>query len=212
MTISIFKEAFLLHTASVCKMLLDAEGFKDDIALQFHYDAVAMSFLVVLALILMHRNVWAAVSLLAVGVCGMCILSDVDAPLTLFGMCCALLCNIAVIVGRTYLETSAFLNLYVQPSFLVLLSAVALFRCFRLHRYVVLSSVNLVLCSSILLWSCLHYGQYDLLPAAQLCFHDLMYISGNNYNVYVFWNIVIFIVSFLLLCTPSLIFLRIRKL
>lgn len=196
--------------AQICQTLLKEEGYELEKAYPSAiggWTALMLSN-VCLALYPWLKR-WAVVLwlllFLSVGfVVGMA--SPLGAVEGLYAVCCAIMSELAAIIGLTYLETTVLGNIYLQsllptvfaiPAFLVSVRGL-IKRQGRRYLPVLLSGVWLALnlLMTIVVWR--HYIHLSLGEACSKCVGELKELAGHTWSGYVMVNIIIFVVAFLI--------------
>ena len=151
---------------------------------------------------------WAVV-LWVVLVAGVGIVVSIYSPLNmiegLYAVCCAIMCEMALMAGITYMDFCVLGNIYLQSLLPTVFALPALWvsaRSFmrgRQHKFLplLLSATWFVLnlFMTIAVWS--HYIHLTLEEACRLCVGELKSMSGNTWTGYVAINILIFVIAFL---------------
>ena len=176
-------------------MLHSAEGFSATDGEFFFYASIG-AFIGTILIILSIRKWWSILTCVPL-VCLFATLGCLSYFTNVFGICSAMIADLAVLFNVKYLEMSTILNLYVQPVLLLITSIIGIIRS---TRSVITSYILFMLDSILLIFVLFRYPPIikTLVANAQQCFCDLMYISNNDYNIYVLWNIVIFILLFII--------------
>ena len=193
----------------LCQKLHDEETYERDIA----YPAALGGWMA-----LMLSNVclalypwlkrWAVViwMLLFVGVgIAVSIFTPLNAIEGLYAVCCAIMCELALVTGFSYMDFTVLGNIYLQSLLPTVFALPALWVSIRLlrkghqHKYLTLLLSGawfvLNLLMTIAVWS--HYIHLTLDEACSLCVGELKAISGNTWSGYVVINILIFVIVFL---------------
>ena len=137
----------------------------------------------------------------------------------LYAVCCAIMCEIAVPTGQTYLTICTLENIYLHSLLPTVFALPALWVSVRSlrnkhqHNYLplLLSGTWFVLnfFITIVVWT--HYIHLPLEEAGRLCVSELKGISGNTWSRYVTVNIVIFVIAFLIDIIVSWLLYRYSK-
>ncbi len=124
----------------------------------------------------------------------------------LFAMCCAIMCEMTIMTGLTYLEFTVLENIYLHSLLPTVFALPALYVCVRSlrrghqHSYLslLLSGTWFVLnlLMTVVIWQ--HYIHLPLEGAGRLCVGELKAMSGNTWSGYVTVNILIFVIAFLI--------------
>ena len=151
---------------------------------------------------------WAVVTwmLLIVGVgIAVSLFSPLNGIECLYAVCCAIMCELALFTGFSYMEFTVLGNIYLQSLLPTVFALPALWVSIRVlrkehqHRYLslLLSGAWFVLnlFMTFAVWS--HYICLTLGEACHLCVGELKSISGNTWSGYVAINILIFVIAFL---------------
>lgn len=137
----------------------------------------------------------------------------------LYAVCCAIMCEMTIMSGLSYLEFTVLGNIYLQSLLPTLFALPALWASARSlgreyqHKYLplLLSGIWFVLNLSmtIAVWS--HYIHLTLEEAGRLCVGELKDLSGHTWSGYVTVNILIFFVAFLIDAIISWLLYRYAK-
>ena len=193
----------------LCQLLKDEEKYGRDMA----YPAALGGWLA-----LMLSNVclalypwlkrWAVVIWMLM-IAGVGVAVNLFSPLNniegLYAVCCAIMCEIVVVTGQTYVTICTLENIYLHsllPTVFALPALCVSVRSLRKaqpHHYLplLLSGAWFVLnlFMTVVVW--LHYIHLPLKEACSLCVSELKAISGPTWYGYVTANILIFVVAFL---------------
>lgn len=137
----------------------------------------------------------------------------------LYAVCVAIMTEVAVMIGLSYLETCTLENIYLHsllpsifalPAFLICLQCI-LKRGKNHSILFILTGIWFLLHLAItfLVWN--HYIGFSLTDAGRKCVIELKSISGGTWNGYVLVNILIFIVLFLIDAILSWLLYRYTK-
>ena len=137
----------------------------------------------------------------------------------LYAVCCAIMCEMTIMSGLSYLEFTVLGNIYLQSLLPTLFALPTLWVSVRSlgrehqHKYLplLLSGIWFVLNLSmtIAVWS--HYIHHTLEEAGRLCVGELKDLSGHTWSGYVTVNILIFFVAFLIDAIISWLLYRYAK-
>jgi len=137
----------------------------------------------------------------------------------LYAVCCAIMCELSLMAGVSYMEFCVLGNIYLQSLLPTVFALPALWVSVRLsskqhrHKYLplLLSGTWFVLNLSmtIAVWS--HYIHLTLGEACSLCVGELKSMSGNTWSGYVTINILIFVIFFLIDAIISWLLYRYAK-
>ena len=122
----------------------------------------------------------------------------------LYAVCCAIMSEVAIMTGLTYLKACVLENIYLHSLLPTIFALPALWVSIRSLRRehprylsLLLSGtwfvLNLIM--TIAIWS--HYIHLPLEEAGHLCVGELKAISGNSWSSYVILNILISVIAFL---------------
>ena len=137
----------------------------------------------------------------------------------LYGICCAIMTEYALMLGMTYLDTCTLEQIYLHPLLLTLFALPALVlgikgyctdkKSFSIAFF--LSAVNFGFnaTANFIVW--LHYSGLSLKAAGQKCVEELQVLSMHSWNIYVALNIIVFVVLFLADATVSWLLYRYAK-
>lgn len=196
--------------SQLCQILHDEEGYGKEVAypaLMGGWTALMLSN-VCLALYPWLKR-WAVVSwVLMVPVVGLVVgqVSPLSNTEGLYAMCCAIMTEMAVITGLSYLEFCTYENIYFHsllptlfaiPAFLVSVRGLIKAQG-RQYLPLLLSGGWLVLNAvmTVIVWC--HYIHLPLLDAGRKCVGELKDLAGHTWSGYVMVNIFIFVVVFLI--------------
>ena len=207
----------------ICQMLHDEERYGRDKA----YPAALGGWMA-----LMLSNVflalypwlkrWAVVLwMLQVAACGVAV--SIFSPLSvtegLYAVCCAIMCEMTIMTGLTYLEFTVLENIYLHsllPTVFALPALCVSVRSLRKERQhnnlsLLVSGAWFVLnlCMTIVVWT--HYIHLPLIDAGRQCIGELKDMSGHTWSGYVTVNILIFVVAFLVDAIISWLIYRYAK-
>ena len=150
---------------------------------------------------------WAVViwgfTFLSVGL-GVGMLSPLNIVEGLYAVCCAIMMEIAVMTGLTYLEACTLENIYLHsllptifalPALITSINTVIKRRkaCFRFILSCMWFLLNLIMTVSV--W--FHYLGLPLENAGRKCVGELRALSGYTWSGYVAVNLIIFVILFL---------------
>jgi hypothetical protein len=137
----------------------------------------------------------------------------------LYGICCAIMTEYALMLGMTYLDTCTLEQIYLHPLLLTLFALPALVLsikgyCTDKKRFSIalfLSAVNFLFnaVANLFVWA--HYYGPSLKASANKCCNELMALSMHSWNIYVALNIIVFVVLFLADATVSWLLYRYVK-
>ncbi len=193
----------------VCKMLHDEENYGREKAYPAAMGGwVALLLTNVFLALYPWLKRWAVV-LWVVLIAGVGIVVSIYSPLNmtegLYAVCCAIMCEMALMAGITYMDFCVLGNIYLQSLLPTVFALPALWvsaRSFmRGHQHkflpLLLSATWFVLnlFMTIAVWS--HYIHLTLEDACHLCVGELKTMSGNTWTGYVAINILIFVIAFL---------------
>ena len=137
----------------------------------------------------------------------------------LYGICCAIMTEYALMLGMTYLDTCTLEQIYLHPLLLTLFALPALVMSFkgfcsenkRFSLALIISAVNFGFnaTANFIVW--MHYSGLSLKAAGQRCVEELQVLSMHSWNIYVALNIIVFVVLFLADATVSWLVYRYVK-
>ena len=207
----------------ICKMLHDEESYGRDKAYPAAlggWTALILSNVFMALYPWLKR--WAVVLwMLLVVASGLAVsmFSPLNALEGLYALCCAIMCEMTIMTGLSFLEFTVLGNLYLQsllPTEFALPALWVSVRSLRRghqHKYLplILSGIWFVLNLSmtIAVWS--HYIHLTLEEAGRLNVGELKALSGNTWSGYVTVNILIFFVAFLIDAIISWLLYRYAK-
>lgn len=123
----------------------------------------------------------------------------------LYGICCAIMTEYALMAGMTYLDVCTLEQIYLHPLLLTLFSLPALVISLKGYRtegkrfapVLFLSAAYFIFnaTANIAFW--LHYGGTSFKASAYKCCNDLLTLSMGSWTLYVALNILVFVVLFL---------------
>ncbi|MBO4659372.1 MAG: hypothetical protein J5637_07100 [Prevotella sp.] len=197
----------------LAKMLLKEEGYGQEVAYLASmggWTALMLSNVCMILFPWLRR--WAVVlwgmMVLTVGlVMGM--VSPLNIVEGLYAVCCAIMAEFALLLGKTYLETTVLGNIYLQSLFLPLCALPAFLvsvyggrskTAGRIGKYLPLTLsamwLTLNVCVTVAVWW--HYNNLSLQEVCRKCIVELQELSGHTWSGYVMVNILIFVVAFLI--------------
>lgn len=145
--------------------------------------------------------------------------SPLNAIEGLYAVCCAIMSEMALMIGLPYLETCVLENIYLHSLLPTVFALPALWVSVRSlrgehqHYYLpfLLSGIWFVLnlLMTIAVWS--HYIHHSLVDAGHLCARELKNLSGDSWSCYVTINILISVVAFLVDAIVSWLLYRFAK-
>lgn len=137
----------------------------------------------------------------------------------LYGICCAIMTEYALMAGMTYLDMCTVENIYIHsllPTLFAIPAVVVSVRGYvkagrRFPSPLLLSGIWFLLNAmmTLVVWN--HYIGMSLKKAAQKCVAELMTVSSHSWDRYVMLNILIFVVMFLADALVSWLFYRYAK-
>ena len=152
---------------------------------------------------------WSVVSwLLMVVAVGLVVghVSPINAIEGLFSVCCAIMAEIAIITGLSYLHVCTLENIHLHsllptlfaiPAFIVSLRGLTKGQSREILPFL-LSGVWLALNVSMTIVVWCHYIYLPIMEACGKCVRELKDLSGHTWSGYVIANILIFVVAFLI--------------
>ena len=136
----------------------------------------------------------------------------------LYAVCCAIMSEVAIMTGLTYLKTCVLENIYLHSLLPTLFAMPALWASVRSLRSehphylsLLLSGTWFVLnlFMTLVVWS--HYIHLPLEEAGRLCVGELKAMSGDSWSAYVTINILISVIAFLIDAIISWLLYRYAK-
>jgi hypothetical protein len=137
----------------------------------------------------------------------------------LYGICCAIMTEYALMLGMTYPDVCTLEQIYLHPLLLTPFAIPALVLGIKGYRSdrkrfavtLLLSTANFLFTAAANLSVWVHYYGPSLKASAYKCSNELQALSMHSWNLYVALNIVIFVVLFLADATASWLLYRYAK-
>ena len=147
------------------------------------------------------------------------IFSPLDVFEGLYGICCAIMTELALMLGMTYYEVCTFEQIYLHPLLLTLFAIPALVLSIKGYRSdrkrfavtLLLSTANFLFNAAANLSVWVHYYGLSLKASAYKCCNELQALSMHSWNLYVALNVIVFVVLFLADATASWLLYRYVK-
>lgn len=207
----------------ICKMLQDEETYGRDKA---HPAALGGWVALMLSNVCLALYPWLkrwAVVLWMLLIVGVGVAVSVFTPLSiiegLYAVCCAIMCEMTIMTGLTYLEFTVLENIYLHsllPTIFALPALCVSVRSLKKEHQcsylpLLLSGTWFVLNLLITVFIWQHYIHLSLEEAGRLCVGELKAMSGNTWSGYVTVNILIFVIAFLIDAIVSWLLYRYAK-